>query len=60
MLLDFLNDKKLDSGKKLDIIDEALTEIWLSLEGDKVVYWNNFYACWRFEPFLNHIGRKID
>jgi DNA polymerase elongation subunit (family B) len=56
MLLDFLNDKKLDSGKKLDIIDEALTEIWPSLEGDKVTFiGTTFMRVGESEPFLNHM-----
>jgi DNA polymerase elongation subunit (family B) len=56
MLLEFLNDKKLDSGKKLEIIDEALTEIWPSLEGDKVTFiGTTFMRVGDSEPFLNHM-----
>jgi DNA polymerase elongation subunit (family B) len=56
MLLEFLNDKKLDSGKKLEIIDEALTEIWPSLEGDKVTFiGTTFIRVGESEPFLNHM-----
>jgi DNA polymerase elongation subunit (family B) len=56
MLLDFLNDRKLDSGKKLDIINEAITEIWPPLEGDKVTFiGTTFMHVGEDEPFLNHM-----
>ena len=66
MLLDFLNDRKLDSGKKLEIIDEAITAVFskdipasksqYTLEGDKVTFiGTTFMRVGESEPFLNHM-----
>jgi len=64
-LLDYLNDSKCDVGKKLEIIDEAMTYIFsgrknnkaLALEGDKVTFiGTTFMRVGETEPYLNYMA----
>ena len=53
-LLDCLNDN-LDGGKKMEIIDKALTAILPPLEGDKVTFiGSTFMLMGEDTPYLNH------
>jgi DNA polymerase elongation subunit (family B) len=69
--LDYLNDSKCDIGKKLEIIDEAVTYIFsglqfvgrdpnnksLALEGDKVTFiGTTFMRVGETEPYLNYMA----
>jgi len=55
-ILDYLNDRKCDIGKKLEIIDEATKIILPSLEGDKVTFiGTTFMHVGDTEPYLNHM-----
>ena len=63
--LDYLNDIKCDIGKKLEIIDEAVTYIFsglknnklLALEGDKVTFiGTTFMRVGETEPYLNYMA----
>ena len=55
-ILDYLNDKKCDTGKKLEIIDEAAKIILPELEGDKVTFiGTTFMRAGDTEPYLNHM-----
>jgi len=65
--LDYLNDKNCDVGKKLEIIDEAVTYIFsglkakndkpLALEGDKVTFiGTTFLRVGECEPYLNYMA----
>ena len=65
--LDYLNDRKCDIGKKLEIIDEAVTYIFsglqtknnksLALEGDKVTFiGTTFMRVGETEPYLNYMA----
>lgn len=60
-LLDYLNDKKIDKTKKLEIMDEALEVVHQSrynlipLEGDKVTFiGSTFIKIGESIPYLNH------
>ena len=66
-LIDYLNDSKCDTGKKLEIIDEAVTYIFsglrtknnksLALEGDKVTFiGTTFMRVGETEPYLNYMA----
>ena len=56
-MLDYLNDKKCDASKKLDIIDEAAKIILPKLEGDKVTFiGTTFMRVGESRPFLNHMA----
>ena len=56
-MLDYLNDKKCDASKKLDIIDEAAKIILPKLEGDKVTFiGTTFMRVGESQPFLNHMA----
>jgi DNA polymerase elongation subunit (family B) len=55
--LDYLNDKKCDAGKKLEIIDEAAKIILPPLEGDKVTFiGTTFMRIGECEPYLNYMA----
>ena len=55
--LDYLNDKKCDAGKKLEIIDEAAKIILPPLEGDKVTFiGTTFMRVGECEPYLNYMA----
>uniref|UniRef100_A0A6C0C5E7 DNA-directed DNA polymerase n=1 Tax=viral metagenome TaxID=1070528 RepID=A0A6C0C5E7_9ZZZZ len=63
--LDYLNDNNCDIGKKLEIIDEAVTYIFsglkndklLALEGDKVTFiGTTFMRVGETEPYLNYMA----
>ena len=63
--LDYLNDSKCDIGKKLEIIDEAVTYIFsglkntksLALEGDKVTFiGTTFMRVGETEPYMNYMA----
>ena len=64
-LLDYLNDKTCDVGKKMEIIDEAMTYIFdggikrvcAPLEGDKVTFiGTTFMRVGESEPYLNYMA----
>jgi DNA polymerase elongation subunit (family B) len=56
-LLDYLNDKSCDIGKKLEIIDEAVTYLLPPLEGDKVTFiGTTFMHVGDSEPYLNYMA----
>lgn len=64
-LLDYLNDKSCDIGKKMEIIDEAVTYIFdgglkrlgAPLEGDKVTFiGTTFMRVGETEPYLNYMA----
>ena len=56
-ILDYLNDKKYDVGKKLEIIDEAAKIILPALEGDKVTFiGTTFMRIGDTEPYLNYMA----
>ena len=64
-LLDYLNDKTCDIGKKMEIIDEAMTYIFdggikrlcAPLEGDKVTFiGTTFMRVGESEPYLNYMA----
>jgi len=56
-ILDYLNDRKCDVGKKLEIIDEAAKIILPPLEGDKVTFiGTTFMRVGDTEPYLNYMA----
>jgi len=64
-LLDYLNDKSCDVGKKMEIIDEAMTyvfdgglkRLFAPLEGDKVTFiGTTFMRVGETEPYLNYMA----